>query len=126
MVNGGNPGADAPVVGNSGADAPVVGKPNAKLENLNFLAGQLAEFARGMQAAQAAIQTGDTTAAEAASQKFDAELWRLSQRVHDQPSEKKPSLPAPAMAAVMPDAKAAPLLSSLSVMSLELRATILA
>jgi tetratricopeptide (TPR) repeat protein len=46
--------------------------------------------------------------------------------VHDKPAEKKPSLTAPAMAVVMPDAKAAPLLSNLSVMSLELRATILA
>jgi tetratricopeptide (TPR) repeat protein len=101
-------------------------RPDAKLENLNFLAGQLTEFARGMQAAQGGIQTGDIAAAEAASQKLDADLWRLSQRVHDEAAEKKPSLAPPAMAAVMPDAKAAPLLSNLSVMSLELRATILA
>jgi tetratricopeptide (TPR) repeat protein len=94
----------------------------AKLENLNFLAGQLKEFATGMQAAQA----GDIAASEAASQRLDAELWRLSQRVHDEPAEKKPSLTAPAMAVVMPDAQAGPLLSNLSVMSLELRATILA
>jgi hypothetical protein len=97
-------------------------RPEAKLENLNFLAGQLKEFATGMQAAQA----GDIAAAEAASQRLDAELWRLSQRVHDEPAEKKPSLTAPAMAVVMPDAQAGPLLSNLSVMSLELRATILA
>jgi tetratricopeptide (TPR) repeat protein len=45
--------------------------------------------------------------------------------VHDEPAPKKPSLTAPAMATVMPDAKPAPLLSNLSVMSLELRATIL-
>jgi predicted Zn-dependent protease len=101
-------------------------RPDAKLENLNFLAGQLTEFARGMQAAQGGIQTGDIAPAEAASQKLDADLWRLSQRVHDEAAEKKPSLTAPAMAVVMPDAKAAPLLSNLSVMSLELRATILA
>jgi tetratricopeptide (TPR) repeat protein len=100
--------------------------PDAKLENLNFLAGQLTEFAAGMQAAQGGIQTGDIATAEAASQKLDADLWRLSQRVHDEAAEKKPSLTAPAMAVVMPDAKAAPLLSNLSVMSLELRATILA
>jgi hypothetical protein len=96
-------------------------KPDAKLENLTFLAGQLKEFAAGMQAAEA----GDLTSAKAASQNLDAELWRISQRVHDEPVEKKPSLTAPAMAVVMPDAKAAPLLSNLSVMSLELRATIL-
>jgi tetratricopeptide (TPR) repeat protein len=105
-----------------GVAAPAAGNQDAKLENLTFLAGQLKEFAAGMQATQA----GDVTAAEAASQHIDAELWRLSQRVHDEPPAKKPSLTAPAMAVVMPDATAAPLLSSLSVMSLELRATILA
>jgi tetratricopeptide (TPR) repeat protein len=97
-------------------------KPDAKLENLTFLAGQLKEFAAGMQSAE----TGDIAAAQAASQNLDAELWRISQRVHDEPAEKKPSLTAPAMAVVMPDAKPAPLLTNLSVMSLELRATILA
>ena len=40
--------------------------------------------------------------------------------------EKKAAVTAPAMAVVMPDAKPGPLLSNLSVMSLELRATILA
>jgi tetratricopeptide (TPR) repeat protein len=97
-------------------------KADAKLENLTFLAGQLKQFATGMQAAE----TGDLAAAKAASQDLDAELWRISQRVHDEPAPRKPSLTAPAMAVVMPDAKAAPLLSNLSVMSLELRATILA
>ncbi|HEY3990345.1 MAG TPA: hypothetical protein VGM02_13670 [Acidobacteriaceae bacterium] len=104
-------------------------RPDAKLENLTFLAGQLREFAAGMQAAQNGIQngiqTGDVAAAKAASQTLDAELWRISQRVHDEPAPKKPSLTAPAMAVVMPDAKPGPLLSNLSVMSLELRATIL-
>jgi tetratricopeptide (TPR) repeat protein len=97
-------------------------RPDAKLENLTFLAGQLKEFAAGMHAAEA----GDVAVAQTASQNLDAELWRISQRVHDEPAQKKPSLTAPAMAVVMPDAKAAPLLSNLSVMSLELRATILA
>jgi tetratricopeptide (TPR) repeat protein len=101
-------------------------KPDAKFENLQFLAGQLKEFATGMQAAQSAIQTGDIAIAQAASEQLDADLWRQSQRVHDQPSEKKAAVTAPAMAVVMPDAKPGPLLSNLSVMSLELRATILA
>jgi tetratricopeptide (TPR) repeat protein len=96
-------------------------RADAKLQNLNFLAGQLKEFVGGMQSAQ----SGDIAAAEAASEHLDAELWRLSQGVHDEPPPKKPSLTAPAMAVVMPDAKPAPLLSNLSVMSLELRATIL-
>ena len=100
-------------------------RPDAKLENLAFLAGQLKEFAVGMQFAQSGIRTGDVAAAQAASQDLDAQLWRISQRVHDEPAPKKPTLTAPAMAVVMPDAKAPPLLSNLSVMSLELRATIL-
>jgi tetratricopeptide (TPR) repeat protein len=106
---------------NSKPDARGAGKEDAKLGNLTFLAGQLQEFATGMEA----TQTGDIAAAEAASRRLDAELWRLSQRVHDEPAPKKPSLTAPAMATVMPDAKPAPLLSNLSVMSLELRASIL-
>ena len=95
-------------------------KPDAKFENLQFLAGQLKDFATGMKAAQ----TGDIAAAQAASDRLDADLWRLSQRVHDAPPEKKAAVTAPAMAVVMPDAKPGPLLSSLSVMSLELRASI--
>ena len=76
-------------------------KPDAKLENLQFLAGQLKEFATGMKAAQA----GDVVTAQAASDRLDADLWRLSQRVHDAPPEKKAAVTAPAMAVVMPDAQ---------------------
>jgi tetratricopeptide (TPR) repeat protein len=97
-------------------------KPDANLENLQFLAGQLRAFAAGMKAAE----TGDVAAAQSASDLLDADLWRLSQRVHDAPPEKKAAVTAPAMAVVMPDAKPGPLLNNLSVMSLELRATILA
>lgn len=96
--------------------------PETKFDNLSFLAGQLEHFATGMQAAE----TGDIAAAQAASDRLDADLWRLSQRVHDAPPEKKPAVTAPAMAVVMPDAKPGPMLGNLSVMSLELRATILA
>ncbi|HEX3966533.1 MAG TPA: hypothetical protein VHW70_01085 [Edaphobacter sp.] len=97
-------------------------KPEEKLENLNFLAGQLKQFATGMQAAQ----TGDIAAAQTTSSALDVELWRMSQRVKDAPKKKVSSPTLPVMAAVMPDAQAAPLLASLSIMSLELRATILA
>lgn len=96
-------------------------KPDAKLENLNFLAGQLKEFATGMQSAEA----GNIVEAQSASEHLDADLWRLSQSVHDAPPEKKAAVTAPAMAVVMPDAKPGPLLNNLSVMSLELRATVL-
>jgi tetratricopeptide (TPR) repeat protein len=97
-------------------------KPSDKLENLKFLAGQLKEFATGMQAAQ----TGDLATARAASTMLDAELWHMSQSIKDAPKKKKETPTTPVMSAVMPDAMAAPLLSSLSIMSLELRAAILA
>jgi tetratricopeptide (TPR) repeat protein len=97
-------------------------KPADKLENLKFLAGQLKEFAAGMQA----VQTSDMAAAQTASLKLDAELWHMSQRVKDAPKKKKETPTTPVMTAVLPDAQAGPLLSSLSIMSLELRASILA
>jgi tetratricopeptide (TPR) repeat protein len=97
-------------------------KPDAKLENLTFLAGQLKEFATGMEA----VNTGDIAAAQASSTKLDAELWHLSQKMKDAPKPAKEEPKAPFMTPVMPDAMPAPLLSSLSIMSLELRASILA
>jgi tetratricopeptide (TPR) repeat protein len=97
-------------------------KPEARLENLNFLAGQLKEFAGGMQA----VERGDAAAGEEASMRLDAQLWRLSQKVKDTPEKPKKEAKIPAMAVVMPDANAAPLLSNLSIMSLELRASALA
>ena len=96
-------------------------KPGDRLENLKFLAGQLNEFARGMRA----VEAGDLAAAQAHSTKLDAELWHMSQKVKDAPKKKKEEPTVPMKVAVMPDAQAAPLLSSLSIMSLELRAAIL-
>jgi tetratricopeptide (TPR) repeat protein len=97
-------------------------RPDARLENLNFLAGQLRDYAGGMQAAE----KGDAAAAQAASDRLDAALWRMSQRVKDEPKKDSDKEIAPVMAAVLPDAEPQPLLDNLSVMSLELRATILA
>jgi tetratricopeptide (TPR) repeat protein len=97
-------------------------KPADKLENLKFLAGELKEFAMGMQA----VQMGDLVAAQNASLRLDAELWHMSQRLKDAPKKKKEPPSIPVMSPVLPDAQAGPLLSSLSIMSLELRAAILA
>jgi tetratricopeptide (TPR) repeat protein len=95
-------------------------KPDAKLENLAFLAGQLKEFATGMQA----VESGDLAGAESSSLRLDAGLWQESQKVRDAPKkEEDAKIP---MAPVMPDALPAPLISNLSIMSLELRASILA
>jgi tetratricopeptide (TPR) repeat protein len=97
-------------------------KPGDKLENLNFLASELREFAAGMQA----LEENDVNAAQAASLRLDAALWEMSQKVKDAPKKKKEAPTGPVMAIVMPDAMPGPLLSSLSIMSLELRASILA
>jgi hypothetical protein len=97
-------------------------KPEDRLENLKFLAGQLKEFATGMRA----VDMGNIVGAQAASTRLDAELWHMSQKVKDAPKKKKEERTTPLKVAVMPDAQAGPLLSSLSIRSLELRGAILA
>jgi tetratricopeptide (TPR) repeat protein len=97
-------------------------KPDSRLENLTFLAGQLKQFANGM----LALQNGNVAEAQVSSTALDAELWHMSQKVKDEAKPKKESPTSPVLVPVMPDAKAAPLLASLSIMSLELRASILA
>ena len=97
-------------------------KPDAKLENLAFLAGQLRQFAAGMQA----VEAGDLLNAAASSTELDAALWRNMQTPHDTapPPAKTPDQPPRAV--VMPDALLPPVIATLSIMSLELRACILA
>jgi tetratricopeptide (TPR) repeat protein len=91
-------------------------RPEASLENLTFLAGQLKEFATGMQA----VEAGNFAAAQSASLHLDADLWRMSQKTKDTPwakkaEEKDDSKKIPLMVPVMPDALPAPLLANLSV-----------
>jgi tetratricopeptide (TPR) repeat protein len=100
-------------------------KPDARFKNLNLLAGQLKDFAAGM----AAVEEGDVNAAQASSLRLDAALWRMSQGMKDAAKvakKKQDAAAGPVMVAVLPDAMPGPLLSSLSIMSLELRASILA
>lgn len=101
--------------------------PPASLPNLQFLARQLTQFALGMQA----LDSQDLSRAETASAQFDAELWRISQRLKDEEDpkskekdEKSPDATAPKLQ-LMPDAWPQPLVSNLSIMSLELRAGLL-
>jgi tetratricopeptide (TPR) repeat protein len=100
--------------------------PPATLPNLQFLARQLTQFALGMQA----LDQHDVARADAASGQFDAELWRISNRVKDEEDAKakekekdktKPDAGPPKLQ-VMPDAMPKPLVNTLSIMSLELRA----
>jgi tetratricopeptide (TPR) repeat protein len=93
--------------------------------NLAFLARQLADFAVGMRA----VEVHDLAKAEESSVRFEAELWRMSQvsknlsmtraMIESNPAARPPKLQLRA------DALFEPLLSSLSVMSLELRASLL-
>jgi hypothetical protein len=111
------------------ADAP------SSLPNLQFLARQLTQFALGMRA----LDQHDQARAEEASAQFDAELWRISNRLKDESDKKatekennkdknkdeKAADSAPPKLQIMPDALPDPLLSNLSIMSLELRAGLL-
>jgi tetratricopeptide (TPR) repeat protein len=98
--------------------------------NLRALADELTDYATGMKA----LETGDLAVARAASDRMDARLWRLEQRQKEETAakdkdkkENEDSKSAePPKVPVMPDALSAPLLKSLSIQSLELRAGILA
>jgi tetratricopeptide (TPR) repeat protein len=103
--------------------------PPDNLPNLQFLARQLTQFALGMQA----LEAHDLPSAETASAQFDAELWRISNRLKDEKDaksgekekDKKQPDATPPKLQVMPDALPNPLVSNLSIMSLELRAGLL-
>jgi tetratricopeptide (TPR) repeat protein len=103
--------------------------PPAAQVNLRFLARELHSFAQAMQAAE----SGDVRAAQHSSTEFDAELWRMTQQMKDKQSAGKAAVTStkstpsgPPKVAVDSDAYIDPLLKTLSVMSLELRASILA
>ncbi len=91
-----------------------------KTRNLRILTAELAEFAKGMKA----LDSEDVATAQAASERMDAELWRLQQRMTDE-KKKDARNDAPPEEEAMPDALPEPILKSLSVESLELRAGIL-
>ncbi len=101
--------------------------PPGYLPNLQFLERQLTGFVEGMQA----LDEHSLSTAESASAAFDAELQKASSRFkEEQAREKKQknrtnSDAAPPKLPLMPDVYTKPLLSNLSIMSLELRATLL-
>jgi len=98
------------------------------MPNLEFLCHCLVDLASGMDS----VNHGNLAASERISERLDAELYRTS-REHKQPAL-MPAMPPPAAAApneapklvVMPDALLDPLLSMLSIMSLELRGSVVA
>ncbi len=104
-----------------------------KTANLHALTVELTDYATGMKA----LASGDVDAAEAASDRMDAGLWRVQQRQKEDAAakakakqEKAKSADAkkdePPTTPVMPDALGEPLMKSMSIESLELRAGVLA
>jgi tetratricopeptide (TPR) repeat protein len=101
-----------------------------KTANLRTLASELTQYATGMKA----LESGDLATAQAASDQLDAGLWRLQQRQKAETAAREKSKAdnkdakndEPPMVQVMPDALSEPLLKSLNIESLELRAGILA
>jgi tetratricopeptide (TPR) repeat protein len=100
-------------------------EPPAELSNLVFLARQMTDFAAGMQA----LDEHDLTRAEELSIRLDGELWRISQQLKDakvaEGKETKTADVGPPKVQLTPDALPEPLVSNLSVMSLELRAALM-
>ncbi|HEY6442294.1 MAG TPA: hypothetical protein VIY66_03025 [Candidatus Acidoferrales bacterium] len=101
-------------------------KTPASQPNLRFLARELASFGEGMQA----LEAYDLSKVESSSQQFDAELWRVTQQAKYAQSMKQ-SMPeksassGPPKIPVRSDAYLEPIVSTLSVMSLELRGSLL-
>jgi tetratricopeptide (TPR) repeat protein len=83
------------------------------MPHMEFLAGALSQFALGMQS----VEAREPDVAERHSVLLDASLWRLAQQVKDTAKDKPPFSPDP-----LPE----PLVKVLSIMSLELRASMLA
>jgi len=101
--------------------------PGDTLPNLQLLQRQLSSFAEGMQA----LDDHSLAQAETASAAFDAELQKANARLKEQQARKRKQRDAwdanafPPRLPVMPDVYTKPLISNLSIMSLELRAAVL-
>jgi len=102
-----------------------------KTTNLRFLSAELSDYARGMKA----LDTGDLSAAQAASESMDAGLWRTqkdqaakeaAEKEKDKDKKDGAKKDLPVTTPIMPDANAGPLMKNLSIASFELRAGVLA
>ena len=92
------------------------------LPHMEFLAGGLSQFALGMQS----VEAHEPDVAERHSVLLDSNLWRMSQEIKDQEAKDKKA-PAPTgNQSMSPDPLPKPLLQMLSIMSLELRGSMLA
>ncbi len=88
------------------------------MPHMEFLAGGLSQFALGMQS----VEAHEPDVAERHAVLLDASLWRMSQQIKDQEEAKA----AAGNQSMSPDPLPQPLLKMLSIMSLELRGSMLA
>jgi tetratricopeptide (TPR) repeat protein len=101
-------------------------EPSATQPNLRILARELTAFGIGMQA----VDSRNLPKAQDSSAQFDAELWRITQQLKDAQGMTQSMTPNSGPSSspripVMSDAYIEPVLRTLSVMSLELRGSIL-
>jgi tetratricopeptide (TPR) repeat protein len=107
-----------------------------KTANLRFLSAELSEYARGMKALENPdTAADDVAAAQAASERMDAGLWRTDQDQaakeaagkdkKDDAKKDEAKKDQPVTMPIMPDAAAGPLMKNLGIASLELRAGVL-
>jgi tetratricopeptide (TPR) repeat protein len=92
------------------------------MPHMEFLAGGLSQFALGMQS----VEAHEPDAAEQHSVLLDSTLWRMSQQIKDQEAKDKKAAPPAGNQSMSPDPLPKPLLQMLSIMSLELRGSMLA
>jgi tetratricopeptide (TPR) repeat protein len=92
------------------------------MPHMEFLAGGLSQFALGMQS----VEAHEPDVAERHSVLLDANLWRMSQQIKDQEAKDKKAAPPTGNQSMSPDPLPKPLLQMLSIMSLELRGSMLA
>lgn len=111
------------------------GGEGEKTANLRFLSEELSHYARGM----LALESGDVKTAQEAGERMDAGLWRGQQdqsakdaetKKKDEPgkddaSQADQKTEKPITEPILPDADAEPLMKTLNVASLELRAGVL-
>jgi tetratricopeptide (TPR) repeat protein len=93
-----------------------------EMPHMEFLAGGLSQFALGMQS----VEAHEPDVAERHSVLLDANLWRMSQQVKEQAATATKPGAATQNQVMSPDPESQPLLQFLSIMSLELRASMLA
>src|ERR1700721_1433756 len=92
------------------------------MPHMEFLSGGLSQFALGMQS----VEAHEPDVAERHSVLLDSTLWRMSQLIKDQEAKDKKAAPPTGNQSMSPDPLPKPLLQMLSIMSLELRGSMLA